>query len=400
MKMKGDNKEMYCQNCGKEIADTALFCKFCGTKQNRNFTAPAQAETEIPSVPEMQESEAVMDEQVTKAAPVENQSVSADERFEEPVNAPKPVIEDEQKNSDEQNIQQQSYQQSDYQQNNYQQNAYQQGGYQQGSYQQGGYQQNGYQQGGYQQNGYQQGGYQQGAYQQRASQQAEWLNQKAGQFKAGTKNMFSEILPILKNPVSRVSQLSSEGNTAVGIEFIIAKTIVFILAAILLMVKLRASAVSAFGNYSQYMGDISQYVKIPVFRILLLVIIATAGVDLLEALLMRAFGGIVRGRTTFAGTITAVGVKSLYEGLIFLVCGIIALGFPIFGVVLGAVFSMIVPFIEYHAYVAAVQGNDDRKPYAFFLVKLSLILIVTLLMLLLAGDLITGTAFDSLSYLF
>ncbi len=284
-----------------------------------------------------------------------------------------------------QNGYQQNGYQNGYQQNGYQ-NSYQQNGYQQNGYQQNGYQQNGYRQNGYQQNGYQQNGYQQNGYRQNGNQQAEWLNQKAGQFAAGTKNMFAEILPILKNPVTRVRQINSADNTSVGIEFIVAKMIAYILVAILAIVRVRSQ-----------MGFLSDYVEIPVFRILSLIIILTAGIDFLEALLMRAFAGITHGSASFAGTLITVGVKDLYETLIFLICGLIALVFPVFGIVLGILLTVIVPYIEYHAYVAAVQGEEDRKPYAYFLVKICMILILFVLVMLLAGDLISTVAGSSFS---
>ncbi len=298
-------------------------------------------------------------------------------------------VSSEQQSDYEQNsYQQENYPPADYQQNGYQQNGYQHGGYQQNGYQQSGYQQNGYQQNGYQQGGYQQNGYQQNGYQQGyhqgGSQQAEWLNQKAGQFAAGTKNMFAEILPVLKHPVSRVRQITAADNASVGIEFIVAKMIAFILIAILVIVRVRSE-----------LGYMSQYVEIPVFRIFSLIIILTAGIDFLEALLLKAFSGITHGSASFSGTLITVGVKDLYETLIVLACGLVALAFPMFGIVLGSVLYMIVPYMEYHAYVAAVPGDDDRKAYAYFLVKVCMMLILLLLLVLLAGDIMSGIAGNS-----
>ncbi len=286
------------------------------------------------------------------------------------------------------------YQQGGYGQNSYQQQGNPQGGnWQQGGWQQGSYGQNGpYQQGGYQQNGY----YRQDGYQQyRQSAQAEWLNQKAGQFAAGTKNMFSEIFPILRNPVTRARQLTESDNSAVGTEFIIAKMIACILVAVLAIVRSKAAVSRAFGGAGSYLTD---SFDLPVFRILLLIVIFTAGADFLEVLLIKAFSGMLHGHSRFSGALTVVGVKDMYETLIFLVCGILALAFPIFGAVLGGILIMITPYIEYHAFAAAMDGEEDKKPYVFYLLKVCMALILGVLIILLAGD-TAGSIASSLRYL-
>lgn len=55
------------------------------------------------------------------------------------------------------------------------------------------------------------------------TKEAEWINKQKDAFVSGTKSMFSEILPLLKSPVSRVRKISSSGNAATGIQLIIAK---------------------------------------------------------------------------------------------------------------------------------------------------------------------------------
>ena len=65
------------------------------------------------------------------------------------------------------------------------------------------------------------------------TKEAEWINKQKDAFVSGTKSMFSEILPILKSPVSRVRKISSSGNAATGIQLIIAKAVIFLVVIII-----------------------------------------------------------------------------------------------------------------------------------------------------------------------
>ncbi len=225
--------------------------------------------------------------------------------------------------------------------------------------------------------------------QQGMTKEAEWLNQKKDALVAGTKNMFSEILPILKAPVGRVRQIAESNSPAVGVEFIVTKTIVFLLLLLIVIFKLK-----------DMLGFAGDYIKIPYVKLILLTIILTAGVDFLEALLLKAFTALFNGATHFNAMLSVVGARTLYETLIVIVTGLLVLIYPTIGLVFYGFVSLILPYIEFSGYQASIQCDENRKPYAFFLVKICMAIIIGIVGGLMAGDIITSIAGGSLSNIF
>ena len=88
-------------------------------------------------------------------------------------------------------------------------------------------------------------------YQQGPTKEMEWLNKRKDEFVSGTKNMFSEIIPILKAPVSRIRELSASNSAAVGIEFIVAKTVVFLVVVLIAMAIIAGKIESASHGYAE-----------------------------------------------------------------------------------------------------------------------------------------------------
>ena len=225
--------------------------------------------------------------------------------------------------------------------------------------------------------------------QQGMTKEAEWFNQKKDALVAGTKNMFSEILPILKSPVTRVRQIAESNSPAVGVEFVVTKTVVFLLLVLIVIFKLK-----------DLMGMAGELVKIPYVKLILLTILLTAGADFLEALLLKAFTALFNGATHFNAMLSVVGARTLYETLIIIVTGLFVLIYPTIGLVFYVFASLILPYIEFGGYQVAVQCDENKKPYAFFLVKICMAIIIGIFGFMMAGDIITSIAGGSLSNIF
>ncbi|MBS6194387.1 MAG: hypothetical protein KH828_02235 [Clostridiales bacterium] len=302
----------------------------------------------------------------------------------------------------------QSYENQNYQQGQpYGNQNYQQGqpygdqNYQQGqpygnqNYQQGQpYGNQNYQQGQpYENQNYQQGqpygnqNYQQGQpygnpyNQQGMTKEAEWFNQKKDALVAGTKNMFGEILPILKAPVSRVRQIAESNSPAVGIEFIVTKGVICLLLLLIIILRLKGM-----------MGMAAEYVKIPYFKLIFFTLVMSVGADFLQALLLKAFTALFNGNTNFNAMLSVVGARTLYDSLMILVTGILVLIYPTLGLGFFGFASLILPYIEFGGYQAAVQCDENKKPYAFFVVKVCMTIILTILTVTMMGGIITSLA--------
>lgn len=205
------------------------------------------------------------------------------------------------------------------------------------------------------------------------TKEAEWLYEKKNAVVSGTKNMFAEIIPVLRAPVTKMRQISADNNSAIGIEFIVSKTVMMLIAILILLNKLSSAA--------------SGYVEIPYFKIILLTILFTAGVDFLEALLLKTLTGLGNGVTSYSAMITIVGTRALYEALIIIIAGILCVISISAGIIVFVICAFLLPYIQYSGYQAVVRHSEDKKPYIFFIGKVVMLVIVYIILNLLMSDL-------------
>ena len=268
----------------------------------------------------------------------------------------------------------QQYYQQDQGQNS--QQYYQQGQNPYGQQGQNPYGQQYYQQG---QNPYGQGPYNQGyPGGQGRSREAEWLNEKKNAFVAVTKNMFSEILPILKRPVGRVREIAASNSPAVGLEFLVTKLVVTILIGLFIILRLKSALNTPY-------GDVSQYVKIPYFQLFLIAVIFTIGIDLLNALLLKVFAGVFGGSASVSAMINVVGARAMYDCIFIIVGGILGLLSLPAGIFVSALAAVLTPYIEYGGLQGCGNLSEDRVAYAFFVTKICMAIITAILAFLLAA---------------
>ena len=277
---------------------------------------------------------------------------------------------------------QQYYQQGQNQYSQQGQNSqqyYQQGQNPYGQQGQNPYGQQYYQQG---QNPYGQGSYNQGyPGGQGRSREAEWLNEKKNAFVAVTKNMFSEILPILKRPVGRVREIAASNSPAVGLEFLVTKLVVTILIGLFIILRLKSALNTPY-------GDVSQYVKIPYFQLFLIAVIFTIGIDLLNALLLKVFAGVFGGSASVSAMINVVGARAMYDCIFIIVGGILGLLSLPAGIFVSALAAVLTPYIEYGGLQGCGNLSEDRVAYAFFVTKICMAIITAILAFLLAAGVV------------
>ena len=110
------------------------------------------------------------------------------------------------------------------------------------------------------------------------TKEAEWVSQKGSQVLSETKNVFAEILPLLKRPVTHTSKIALKNSKAVGAEFIGAKAVIVLLIMLFIISKIK-EAMGLFGGI----------VEIPYVNLILAALLLTAGLDCLEALLLKVY---------------------------------------------------------------------------------------------------------------
>lgn len=209
------------------------------------------------------------------------------------------------------------------------------------------------------------------------TKEAEWLNRQKDVIMAGTKNMFSEIGPIFKSPVSTAKRLASSNKAIIGIELIVAKAVICLIVMIIAMFVFQGKLEDlAFGAE----------VEMPWLKTIITVILMTAGVDFLEALIMKLITGAFNGRTHFTAMVNVIGERAIFDTIIFVIYMILML--LSFKVSLGfnMLFSSITVFIQFSAYRGCVSMNEDRKPYAYFIAKFCVAIISALVVYLIFKD--------------
>ena len=205
----------------------------------------------------------------------------------------------------------------------------------------------------------------------------EWINNKTQKFVSGTKNMFSEILPVLKAPITHGRELMHSGSSAVGTEFIIAKCVLMILMMFLAVIKIKSN-----------MGAWGDYIEVPYFKMIFGVIVLTAGLDFLEAVLMHGITVAFGGASNIRMMLSLIGVRALYHSIGMAAAGLLALVSGRVALVVFLVFMLMSSYVEHHLYVSVVKCGEDRKLYAFLIEKICLA-VVCLIFGFMFGDMIT-----------
>lgn len=223
------------------------------------------------------------------------------------------------------------------------------------------------------------------------AQQAQWMNQKKDAFVSSAKNMFSEIVPILKSPANHVADLARSGNMMVGLEFIIARCVLVLIGVLILLAKIKGS----FGYY----GD---YIKLPWGQSIILALICTAGLDFLWALFLMLFTKAFGGKTNYSAMVSIVGSMDMYKCLITLVSIVFVLFAPTFGITIFSLGSLVI-YLEIAAFNTYTDLNNDRKGYAYLVARV-VFGIVALIVVSLVDDSMIVSAIQyltsELTYLF
>lgn len=187
------------------------------------------------------------------------------------------------------------------------------------------------------------------------TKEAEWISQKSTIVVNETKNVFAKIIPLLKHPVTETKKIADGKSSIPGIEFIAIKAAVVLIFTIIMLAKMD----SALGGF----------VEIPTVTIIIMAILLTLGADCLEALMLKVFSGVLNGVTEQSAMFSVVGTRALYETLIYIVAGIVCFISANFGIIIIALTSILLPIVEFGSYRVLVQTSEDRKVYAYFIVK-------------------------------
>ena len=190
------------------------------------------------------------------------------------------------------------------------------------------------------------------------TKEAEWVNEKKDKVIFEAKNIFAEMVPLLKQPVSTTRAIAQRKAVTIGYGFIGIKTLVYIIFMLVIAGKLfGAMYTSAYDGF------------LPKFQVILVTIIIVAGLDMLGLLLDKCIVGIFNIKTTFSDMIAVTGTKALFETLVILVATVIGIISVPFAIGLWVIFGTLIPFIYYSCFVGIIEANENKKAYVFIVAR-------------------------------
>lgn len=153
----------------------------------------------------------------------------------------------------------------------------------------------------------------------------------------------------------------SVGSSA-GLQLIIAKAVIFFVVMLIALLVMSGQI-----NEMSY-GFVT--INMPYFQLILLTLLLTAGVDLLEAVLLKTITGAFNGVTNVRTMFNVIGARCIYDTIIFLfviISGLLSWKAAFVVLFFATPISL---YIQFSAYQGCVRMNENRKPYAYFLTKL------------------------------
>ena len=201
---------------------------------------------------------------------------------------------------------------------------------------------------------------------------AEWIHQKKNSFISAVKNVIEEIVPTLKAPVTSAKNIAEDDEGILALQLIIAKAAIVIAAALIVMLKLQFTV-----------GDL---VKVPYLKTLGLVILLSLGADLLETFILTAFTNLANGAASLQKMTATVGVRALYDAIIVIIAAVVSLFSLRAAVFVYSICGLLIPYIQYSCYQVLVRMNENKKPYAFFVIKACMMILMLVVMMIWGGD--------------
>ena len=189
---------------------------------------------------------------------------------------------------------------------------------------------------------------------QEVTREAEWVSEKKEKVISEARNIFAQIVPLLKAPITKTQEIVSKNNPIIGWEFIGIKVVAYLIVVFIIM----------GGKFAGFFWN-------PDFAFILKMLILIAAPALLEIAACKIISGTFNMKTTYNSMIIISGTHSLFDAIGIIAVGIISI-ISLEGAMLlwGAITACLLPFLHYGCYRAVVLGKEDKKLYAYALSKL------------------------------
>ena len=212
----------------------------------------------------------------------------------------------------------------------------------------------------------------------------EKMKEKGTEILAMLKEMALDAVDVLKRPVSKSELMAADGSVKPGLRLLIAKCVIFLIMIMILFMRLNSELDGILG--------------LPYASAIILTLLLTVGLDSLEAWLLKVLSGAFKCETSVNAMFSVVGVKAVFGTVITVISAILMMASQGLGIAVFLAASFVVPFAEYASYRSVTDGDENKKVFAFAIVKICVIIAALLVTYLLGKDMISSLQGSSTYY--
>ena len=212
----------------------------------------------------------------------------------------------------------------------------------------------------------------------------EKMKEKGTEILAMLKEMALDAVDVLKRPVSKSELMAADGSVKPGLRLLIAKCVIFLIMIMILFMRLNSELDGILG--------------LPYASAIILTLLLTVGLDSLEAWLLKVLSGAFKCETSVNAMFSVVGVKAVFGTVITVISAILMMASQGLGIAVFLAASFVVPFAEYASYRNVTDGDENKKVFAFAIVKICVIIAALLVTYLLGKDMISSLQGSSTYY--
>lgn len=212
----------------------------------------------------------------------------------------------------------------------------------------------------------------------------EKMKEKGTEILAMLKEMALDAMDVLKRPVSKSELMAAEGSVKPGLRLLIAKCVIFLIMIMILFMRLNSELDGILG--------------LPYASAIILTLLLTVGLDSLEAWLLKVLSVAFKCETSVNAMFSVVGVKAVFGTVITVISAILMMASQGLGIGVFFAASLVVPFAEFASYRNVTDGDENKKVFAFAIVKICVIIAALLVTYLLGKDMISSLQGSSTYY--
>lgn len=204
----------------------------------------------------------------------------------------------------------------------------------------------------------------------------EKMKEKGTEILGMLKEMALDAVDVLKRPVSKTELMAADGSTKPGLRLLIAKCVIFLIMLMIFFMRLNSELDGVLG--------------LPYASAIILTLLLTVGLDSLEAWLLKVLSGAFKCEASVNAMFSVVGARAVFETVITVVSAILMLASQGLGIGVFFAASLVVPFAEYASYRNETEGDENKKVFAFAIVKICVIIAALLVTYLLGQDMVSS----------